>query len=212
MTENELNFEGYSCPVPIQPGDTILLGHGSGGSLTHDLVNRLFLPELGQAAPRALDDSAVLEIGGEKLALTTDSHVVSPLFFPGGDIGRLAVCGTVNDLAMVGADPLALTCGFIIEEGLAFDILQRIVQSMRDAAAEAGVFIAAGDTKVVPKGAADQLFINTSGLGRVKAGTQYFRGKCPGWGCGHRLRHPWRPWHHRPFSPRGSGVRNRPAE
>jgi len=166
----EPDFEGYTCPVPVQPSDTVVLGHGSGGRLSHDLVDRLFLPELGQAAPRALDDSAVLTIGGQRLALTTDSHVVAPLFFPGGDIGRLAVCGTVNDLAMVGATPVALTCGFIIEEGLSFEILQRVVQSMREAAAEAGVFIAAGDTKVVQKGGADKLFINTSGVGCVPDG------------------------------------------
>ena len=167
---DDLDFEGYACPVPLSPKDTIVLGHGSGGRLSHDLLKRLFLPELGKAAPRALDDSALLTIGGERLALTTDSHVVAPLFFPGGDIGRLAVCGTVNDLAMAGAKPIALTCGFIIEEGLSFDILQRVVQSMRAAAAEAGVYIAAGDTKVVQKGGADKLFINTSGVGKVPAG------------------------------------------
>jgi hydrogenase expression/formation protein HypE len=167
---DDLDFEGYTCPVPLSPKGTILLGHGSGGKLSHDLLKRLFLPELGKAAPRALDDSAVLTIGGEKLALTTDSHVVAPLFFPGGDIGRLAVCGTVNDLAMSGAIPVALTCGFVIEEGLSFDILQRVVQSMRDSAAEAEVYIAAGDTKVVQKGGADKLFINTSGVGRIPAG------------------------------------------
>jgi hydrogenase expression/formation protein HypE len=166
---NEINFEGYTCPVPIKPNDTVVIGHGSGGKLSHDLINRLFLPELGQAAPRALDDAAIVNINGQRLALTTDSHVVSPLFFPGGDIGKLAVCGTVNDLAMVGARPVALTCGFVIEEGLSFDILQRVVQSMRDAAAEAGVFIAAGDTKVVQKGGADKLFINTAGVGVVES-------------------------------------------
>ena len=169
--KNDLNFEGYTCPVPIQPKDTVVLGHGSGGSLSHDLINRLFLPELGKAAPRALDDSAVLTLNGQRLAITTDSHVVSPLFFPGGDIGRLAVCGTVNDLAMVGATPYALTCGFVVEEGLSFDVLQRVVQSVREAAAEAGVFIAAGDTKVVQRGGADQLFINTSGIGLVGPNT-----------------------------------------
>jgi hydrogenase expression/formation protein HypE len=169
MTD-DLNFEGYTCPVPIQPRDMIVLGHGSGGKLSHDLINRLFLPELGKAAPRALDDSAVINLNGQRLAITTDSHVVSPLFFPGGDIGRLAVCGTVNDLAMVGAKPYALTCGFVLEEGLSFEILQRVVQSMRDAAAEAGVFIAAGDTKVVQRGEADKLFINTSGIGLVDPG------------------------------------------
>ncbi|GAB4546119.1 MAG: hydrogenase expression/formation protein HypE [Anaerolineales bacterium] len=167
MNQNDLNFEGYTCPVPIQPSETILLGHGSGGKLSHDLVNRLFLPELGKSAPRALDDSAVITVGGQRLALTTDSHVVSPLFFPGGDIGKLAICGTVNDLAMAGAVPLALTCGFVIEEGLPFETLQRVVQSMQAAAEEAGVFIAAGDTKVVQKGGADKLFINASGVGAL---------------------------------------------
>jgi hydrogenase expression/formation protein HypE len=167
--DDELDFEGYTCPIPIQPRDVIVLGHGSGGKLSHDLINRLFLPELGKAAPRALDDSAIVNMNGQRVALTTDSHVVSPLFFPGGDIGKLAVCGTVNDLAMVGAKPYALTCGFVVEEGLSFEILQRVVQSMRDAAAEAGVFIAAGDTKVVQRGGADKLFINTSGVGLVDA-------------------------------------------
>jgi hydrogenase expression/formation protein HypE len=166
---NDIHFEGYTCPVPIKPNDTVVLGHGSGGKLSHDLINRLFLPELGKAAPRALDDSAIVNINGQRLALTTDSHVVSPLFFPGGDIGRLAICGTVNDLAMVGARPVALTCGFVIEEGLSFEILQRVVQSMRDSAAEAGVYIAAGDTKVVQKGGADKLFINTAGVGSVES-------------------------------------------
>ena len=167
---NDLDFEGYTCPVPIRLADTVVLGHGSGGTLSHDLLRRLFLPELRRAAPRALDDSAVVTIDGERFALTTDSHVVSPLFFPGGDIGRLAICGTVNDLAMVSATPIALTCGFVIEEGLSFDVLQRVVASMKEAANEAGVYIAAGDTKVVQKGGADKLFINTSGIGKVSEG------------------------------------------
>ncbi len=167
---DDLNFEGYTCPVPIRPTDTVILGHGSGGILSRDLLNRLFLPELGKAAPRALDDSAVITIDGQRYALTTDSHVVSPLFFPGGDIGRLAICGTVNDLAMIGATPLALTCGFMVEEGLSFDILQRVVASMKAVAQEAGVYIAAGDTKVVQKGGVDQLFINTSGMGKIPEG------------------------------------------
>jgi len=147
-----------------------MLGHGSGGTLSHALLNRLFLPELGATAPRTLDDSAVVIIGGQQFAITTDSHVVSPLFFPGGDIGRLAVCGTVNDLAMVGAQPVALTCGFVLEEGLSFDLLQSVVASMKGAAQEAGVYIAAGDTKVVQKGSADKLFINTSGIGKIADG------------------------------------------
>jgi hydrogenase expression/formation protein HypE len=168
--DNYFEFEGYTCPVPIRPTDTVMLGHGSGGTLSRDLLNRLFLPELGKAAPRALDDSAAVTIGGQRFAVTTDSHVVSPLFFPGGDIGRLAICGTVNDLAMVGAQPVVLTCGFVIEEGLPFEVLQRVVASMRAAAQEAGIYIAAGDTKVVQKGSADQLFINTSGIGSIPDG------------------------------------------
>ncbi|NWG34003.1 MAG: hydrogenase expression/formation protein HypE [Chloroflexi bacterium] len=166
----EFDFDGWTCPAPIRPTDTVILGHGSGGTLSRDLLNRLFLPELGKAAPRALDDSAVVVMDGQRYAVTTDSHVVSPLFFPGGDIGRLAVCGTVNDLAMVGAVPVALTCGFVLEEGLSFEILQRIVKSMQESAREAGVFIAAGDTKVVQRGGADKVFINTSGIGRIADG------------------------------------------
>jgi hydrogenase expression/formation protein HypE len=167
---DDFNFEGYTCPVPIRPTDTVILGHGSGGTLSRDLLNRLFLPELGKAAPRALDDSAVVTMDGQRYALTTDSHVVSPLFFPGGDIGRLAICGTVNDLAMIGATPAALTCGFVLEEGLSFELLQQVVVSMKTAAQEAGVYIAAGDTKVVQKGSADQLFVNTSGIGKIPDG------------------------------------------
>ncbi|HLA88689.1 MAG TPA: hydrogenase expression/formation protein HypE [Anaerolineales bacterium] len=169
MTDN-FDFEGYTCPVPVRRTDTVVLGHGSGGILSRDLLNRLFLPELGKAAPRSLDDSAVVGIDNQRFALTTDSHVVSPLFFPGGDIGRLAICGTVNDLVMVGATPIALTCGFVLEEGLSFDVLQRVVASMKAAAKEAGIYIAAGDTKVVQKGGADKLFINTSGIGKIPDG------------------------------------------
>ena len=167
---DEFDFEGWTCPAPIRPTDKVILGHGSGGTLSRDLLNRLFLPELGKAAPRALDDSAVVVMDGQRYALTTDSHVVSPLFFPGGDIGKLAISGTANDLAMVGAKPVALTCGFVLEEGLSFDVLQRVVASMKDTAKEAGVYIAAGDTKVVGKGSADKLFINTSGVGEISEG------------------------------------------
>jgi hydrogenase expression/formation protein HypE len=165
-----LNFEGYTCPLPISQHEVVVMGHGSGGRMSRDLLNRLFLPGLGLAAPRSLDDSATLAVNGLRLAVTTDSHVVSPLFFPGGDIGRLAVCGTVNDLAMAGAQPLALTAGFVLEEGLSLPELERIVASMRAAAAEAGITIAAGDTKVVQKGSADRLFVNTSGVGLIPPG------------------------------------------
>jgi hydrogenase expression/formation protein HypE len=164
------DFESFSCPLPLQPGERIVLGHGSGGKLSRDLLARVILPALGEAAPRALDDSARVDLDGRLLAFTTDSYVVRPLCFPGGDIGRLAVCGTVNDLAMIGAEPLALSCGFILEEGLELATLERVARSMREAALEAGVYLAAGDTKVVEKGKADGLFINTSGVGRLRPG------------------------------------------
>ena len=141
----------------------ILMGHGSGGRLSQELIAKHFLPKLGNGVLAELGDSAVI---GD-LALTTDAYVVSPRFFPGGDLGRLAVCGTVNDLAMVGARPIGLTAAFILEEGLALDELDRIVASMAEAAREAGVEIVAGDTKVVARGAADGVFITTSGVGRL---------------------------------------------
>lgn len=141
----------------------ILLGHGSGGRLSHRLVEEHFLPRLGNPVLDQLEDSATL---GD-LALTTDGYVVSPRFFPGGDLGRLAVCGTVNDLCMAGADPIGLTAGFILEEGFSLSELDRILDSMARAADEAGVRVVAGDTKVVPKGACDGAFITTSGVGRL---------------------------------------------
>ena len=156
-----------SCPLPITKHKTIVLGHGSGGRLTAQLVRDLFLPAFDNAALRKLDDQAVLDAGSARIALTTDSFVVTPLFFPGGDIGHLAVNGTVNDLAMSGARPLYLTAAFIIEEGLPLEDLARIAQSMALAAAEAGVAIVTGDTKVVNHGCADKLFITTAGVGLV---------------------------------------------
>jgi hydrogenase expression/formation protein HypE len=167
---NPPNFENYSCPLPLQPGERVLLGHGSGGRLSRDLLERVILPALGGSAPRTLDDSAIVEVGGKRLAFTTDSHVVSPLFFPGGDIGRLAVCATVNDLAMIGAEPVALSIGCIVEEGLPLETLVRVLRSAHAAADEAGVYLAAGDTKVVERGKADGLFLNTSGIGRIPPG------------------------------------------
>ena len=151
--------------------DRVLLAHGSGGKLSHDLIEKSFVPTLGNPILDKLDDSAVFELGGRgRLAFTTDSYVVNPIFFPGGDIGKLAVCGTVNDLSMSGALPLYLSLSFIIEEGLLIADLEKIVNSVHQAAAEAGVKIVAGDTKVVNQGAADKLFINTSGVGIVPPG------------------------------------------
>ena len=149
--------------------DRILLTHGSGGKMAHDLIEKSFLNKIGNPLLNRLDDSAVFQLSG-KIAFTTDSHVVSPLFFPGGDIGRLAVCGTVNDLAMSGAKPLYLSLAIIIEEGLAIDELERVVASIKEAADESGVQIITGDTKVVSQGNADGLFINTAGIGIVPEG------------------------------------------
>ena len=153
------------CPLPILDHKQIVLGHGSGGKLTADLVHKLFLPAFSNDYLDRLDDQAVLQFNGARLAFTTDAFVVTPIFFPGGDIGRLAINGTVNDLAMSGARPLYIAAAFILEEGLATDDLTRVVQSMRAAALEAGVQLVTGDTKVVERGKADKLFITTTGIG-----------------------------------------------
>ncbi|OGR52949.1 MAG: hydrogenase expression/formation protein HypE [Elusimicrobia bacterium GWA2_62_23] len=148
----------------------VLLGHGSGGRLSRDLVEQVFLKGFSNAALAPLEDAAELTLGGARLAFTTDSYVVTPVEFPGADIGRVAVCGTVNDLAVKGAVPAALSAGFILEEGFPAALLRRIVASMRQAAKEAGVEIVTGDTKVVEKGKADGIFINTSGVGLIPKG------------------------------------------
>jgi hydrogenase expression/formation protein HypE len=147
--------------------ERILLGHGSGGKLMHELIRKHFSPAFGI---EGAGDSAIIDVPNGRLAYTTDSYVVTPLFFPGGNIGELAVNGTVNDLAVAGADPLYLTTGFVIEEGFLLSDLQKIIESMASAAAKAGVKIVAGDTKVVNKGKADGIFINTSGIGVLKDG------------------------------------------
>lgn len=152
-------------------GDKILLAHGSGGKLSHDLIARVMLPAFANPVLAELHDAARLEMAGARLAFTTDSYVVKPLFFAGGDIGKLAVCGTVNDLAVGGAVPRYLSAGFIIEEGFPIADLRRIVASMKAAADEAGVSIVTGDTKVVEKGAVDGIYINTAGIGTVIPGT-----------------------------------------
>jgi hydrogenase expression/formation protein HypE len=159
-----------SCPAPVPAGDKILLAHGGGGRLSGELIRDVFLAALENPVLARLDDQAVVSANGLRLAFTTDSFVVSPLFFPGGDIGALAVHGTVNDLAMGGAQPLCLSAAFILEEGLPMETLQRVVQSLQRAAAHVGVDIVTGDTKVVERGSADGLFINTSGIGLVPEG------------------------------------------
>ncbi len=173
MSEDEtVQIEGAVCPLPLPHKEQIVIGHGSGGRMTADLLKEIFLPRFSNPALDAGNDAASVELptGAGRLSISTDSHIVYPLFFPGGDIGRLAVCGTVNDVAMLGAKPLYLTAGFILEEGLPIETLEKVVDSMRSAAQEAGVQIVTGDTKVVEKGKADQLFINTSGVGWIPAG------------------------------------------
>jgi hydrogenase expression/formation protein HypE len=154
----------------VEKTKNVLLAHGSGGKLSQELVRSMFVSELENDLLNRMDDAASLNIGGGRLAFTTDSYVVSPIFFPGGDIGKLAVCGTVNDLATSGAVPKYLSLAMIIEEGLPLEDLSRVVQSIKAAAAEAGVQIVTGDTKVVNRGKADRLFINTSGIGVIPEG------------------------------------------
>jgi hydrogenase expression/formation protein HypE len=160
---------GFVCPIPIEQYPNVLLAHGGGGKLSHQLIEKMFLPAFGNAMLGARHDGAVFDLPASKLAFTTDSYVVRPLFFPGGDIGTLAVNGTVNDLAMCGARPLYLSAGFILEEGLPMDTLWRVVQSMTLAAGQAGIQLVTGDTKVVDRGKGDGVFINTAGIGVVQS-------------------------------------------
>jgi hydrogenase expression/formation protein HypE len=161
-----------TCPIPKSRYERITLGHGSGGQLMADLIAELFVPAFANEILGALEDQATLPPNGngESLAFTTDSYVVKPIFFPGGDIGSLAVHGTVNDLAVGGAEPLVLSAGFILEEGLPLETLERVVRSMADACRSAGVQLVTGDTKVVERGKGDEIFINTSGIGRIPPG------------------------------------------
>lgn len=166
------SIDSLSCPTPLTTRDRVLLGHGSGGKLSAELVRDVFLPAFHNATLAKLDDQAIVDINGSRIAVTTDSFVVKPLFFPGGDIGSLAVHGTINDLAMGGARPLYLSAAFIIEEGFSMDSLQRVAGSLQHAAAAAGVQVITGDTKVVEKGKGDGLFINTTGIGIVPDGLE----------------------------------------
>jgi len=164
------SFDGWTCPMPLQNYPTIVMGHGAGGKMMNDLIRHLFASDFHNDLLGQLADSTALDLAplnGARLAFTTDSFVVSPLFFPGGDIGELAVNGTVNDLAMSGAKPAFLSAGFILEEGLSMQTLGRITASMARACRAAGVQIAAGDTKVVNKGHGDGIYINTSGIGII---------------------------------------------
>ena len=173
MTSNKPNLSGgFSCPGPLTETPTIQLAHGGGGRQSQRLMEQVFLPLFDNPELRRLHDGAMLEVGASRVAFTTDSYVVRPLFFPGGNIGDLAVNGTVNDLAMCGAVPVALSAGFILEEGLPIETLYRIAESMQRAARAADVDIVTGDTKVVDRGKGDGVFINTAGLGLVRPGVE----------------------------------------
>jgi len=163
-------LEKLSCPVPFSNYEKVLMAHGGGGTLSQKLISKMFLTQFQNPYLNLLHDGAILENAGNKIAFSTDSYVINPIFFPGGNIGELAINGTVNDLSMCGAKPLYLSLGFIIEEGLLMDELWRIVQSIKNAADIAGVQIVTGDTKVVEKGKGDKIFINTSGIGFIPDG------------------------------------------
>ncbi len=167
MTEAKFNL---SCALPLAESDRILMAHGGGGTLMHQLLERVIMAPIDNEHLASRHDATVIQIGQSQLAFTTDSFVVSPLFFPGGDIGKLAVCGTVNDLAMAGARPLYLSLALIIEEGLPIEILSRVMESIRITAADCGVRVVTGDTKVVERGKGDGLFINTAGIGIIEHG------------------------------------------
>jgi len=171
IKKTQPSMTGPVCPIPLTHNDKVLLGHGSGGKMMNDLIKNVFLPPLDNPALRAGDDAGVVQPNAcTKLAISTDAHVVTPLFFPGGDIGKIAICGTVNDVAMLGGVPKYLTAGFILEEGLDISVLENVVRSMKETAAEAGIAIVAGDTKVVQKNKADGLYITTAGVGEVIPG------------------------------------------
>jgi hydrogenase expression/formation protein HypE len=170
LAETVLDFEGWTCPVPLRDSPNVVMGHGGGGQLSAELIEHLFLPAFGGQADAGTTDSAVFSLGGARLAFSTDTFVVRPLFFPGGSIGHLAVNGTVNDIAMSGAMPSHLSCGFILEEGTDLAVVAHVAQDMGEAARQAGVSIVTGDTKVVDAGHGDQVYVNTAGVGLVPAG------------------------------------------
>lgn len=164
------DFSGWTCPVPLRDHPRVVMGHGGGGAMSAELVANVFTPAFGGTAPATLGDSAAVDLGGARLAFSTDSYVVRPLFFPGGCIGDLAVNGTVNDLAMSGARAAYLSCGFILEEGVEMAVVGRIAETMGAAARAAGVEIVTGDTKVVEAGRGDGVYVNTAGIGLVPDG------------------------------------------
>ena len=163
---------GFACPLPIMEYKNVLLAHGGGGKLSHQLIKNMFASQFKNEFLEPLHDGAIFSIGGTRFAFSTDSYVINPIFFPGGDIGKLAVNGTVNDLSMCGARPFYLSSAFIIEEGLPMEDLWRVVLSMETAAKSAGVQLVTGDTKVVDRGKGDKIFINTSGIGIIPDGIE----------------------------------------
>lgn len=177
--KNGFDFSGgLSCPIPKSDYDRVLLAHGGGGTLSQQLIQKLFFSQFDNDILNTGHDSAMFEINGSRLAFTTDSYVVQPIFFPGGNIGDLAVNGTVNDLSVSGAKPLYISAGFIIEEGFEIEELWKIVLSMKNAADKAGVKIVTGDTKVVDHGKGDKIFINTAGIGLIEKGVNISPGNC----------------------------------
>ena len=173
LSEQPVSFEGWTCPLPLRDSPTIVMGHGGGGAMSAELVEHLFLPSFADDSENPLGqlgDSAVLEVDGSRLAFSTDSFVVRPLFFPGGSIGDLAVNGTVNDLAMSGAQPLVLSTAFILEEGTDVAKVGAVAERLGAAARKAGVRVVTGDTKVVESGHGDEVYVNTAGIGLVPAG------------------------------------------
>lgn len=171
-------FDDYSCPLPITDYSKVMMAHGGGGTLSHQLIEKMFLSQFDNELLNMQHDGSVFDIGDKRFAFTTDSYVVQPIFFPGGDIGELAVNGTVNDLAMCGAEPIFLSAGFILEEGFPLEDLWRIILSMKKASERAGIKIITGDTKVVDRGKGDKIFINTSGIGKVYPGIEITPMKC----------------------------------
>lgn len=165
-----IDMESWVCPAPLRDSPTIVMGHGGGGAMSAELIEHLFLPAFGSAAQAGMTDSAVVEVAGARLAFSTDSFVVKPMFFPGGSIGDLAVNGTVNDLAMAGATPMVLSTAFILEEGTPLSDIGRVAEALGAAARAAGVRLVTGDTKVVDSGSGDGVYINTAGIGLIPEG------------------------------------------
>jgi len=169
MTTNKIDFNGLTCPIPLRHDEKVMLGHGSGGLMSQQMIQDIFVNAFHNPVLNKGNDAGFINNLNKPISVSTDAHVVFPLFFPGGDIGKLAICGTVNDVSMLGAKPLYITASFILEEGFPFSDLYKIVWSMKQAADEAGVTVIAGDTKVVEKGKADGVYISTAGIGTIES-------------------------------------------